>query len=72
MATISDLMKLTGMGRRAVMKAIENHQLPAYRIGDKNIWVPDDALEDLRVGIWPRNQKREPLATPFLIQRTRR
>ena len=74
MATIQDLMDLTGMGRQAVATAIDKGNLPGYRVGaGRRFWIPDDALDAVRAGTWLTASQRKHLNmtnTPFLARIT--
>ena len=73
MAGVKELMQLTGKGRQAVTTAIDKGDLPGYRLGNGLIWVPDEAVEDLRKGLWVPPKKRKEFGLPttsFLHRRS--
>lgn len=74
MASIKDLMEITGLGRQAVAKAIDHGNLPGYRVGaGRQFWIPDEALEMVRQGTWLSATQRKHMnisSTPFLVSRT--
>lgn len=71
MATIKDLMAITGLGRQAVTRAIDEGTLPGYRVGPNRVWISDEALEEVRKGTWvpPHLRKEEPKTNPFIRKR---
>lgn len=71
---VTDLMRVTGRGRPAVIRAIEKGQLPGYRMGDGETYsIPDEAFELFCKGYWqPDHSHDRPLLPikPLIHRRT--
>jgi excisionase family DNA binding protein len=72
MATLDDLMRVTGLCRTTTKQAVRNGELPGYKVGARYV-IPDEAFDRFCRGDWtPTPRPVTPIAPITTMKRLER